>query len=293
MAYIKISINTTSDLADEIADALMTIDALSVSLEDAGKQEIFQVEPEDNPLWHEVSVQALFNCDISPREVITHVKKLLQLQQPLNYKIEKIADEDWVRITQENFKPQCFGDKLWVCPSWYKANQFDGIVVRIDPGLAFGTGTHATTSLCLNWLANYDIKGKTVIDYGCGSGILSLAALALGAKSVIGVDHDRQALEATLNNAELNPFVTEHNFVVYHSDDFIESAADIVLANILANPLIELANTLTACCKPGGTLLLSGLLESEQEKVLTAYADDFTLGAVDVEEGWLAIQLFH
>ncbi|MCH9744354.1 MAG: 50S ribosomal protein L11 methyltransferase [Gammaproteobacteria bacterium] len=292
MAYLKISIKTTSAFADTLADALMAVDALSVSLEDAGEQEIFQVEPDDNPLWHEVSVQALFNTEVSPRDVIAQIKQDLALEQPLNYKIEKIADEDWVRLTQKNFKPQCYANKLWVCPSWYEQNQFDGIVVRIDPGLAFGTGTHPTTRLCLKWLTQYDLKDKTIIDYGCGSGILALSALALGAKKVIGVDHDAQALEATLNNAALNDFVTEHNLVVYHSNDFIDINADIVLANILANPLIELEETLKNCCKPGGTLLLSGLLETEQEKVLKAYANDFTLGSVDLDQGWIAIQLF-
>jgi ribosomal protein L11 methyltransferase len=291
MPYIKISINTTSDKAEDIAEALMAIDALSVSLEDDGDQALFQEALNENPLWQDISVQALFDSNVSPRDIMAEVKQKLQWQGPLNYKIEKLADEDWVRITQQNFKPQCYANKLWVCPSWYQPQHFDGIVIRIDPGLAFGTGSHETTHLCLNWLAQHNVKDKIVIDYGCGSGILGLAALALGAKKVYAIDHDPQALEASQNNAELNPFISSDNFSTLLNNQKIPAKADIVLANILANPLITLCDTLTAHCKPGGKLLLSGVLEAEQQKVLKPYKKTCDVNTIENKNGWVAIEL--
>lgn len=290
MAYIKLSINADAALAEQLAELLTQQQALSVTLEDAADEEIFQVEPADSPLWKEVSVQALLPTDTSPRELIATLKNELNLNEPLNYKIEKVADQDWVKLTQKNFKPQHYNNKLWICPSWHDHTTLTGSIVCIDPGLAFGTGSHATTSLCLDWLAQTDIAGKTIIDYGCGSGILSLAALALGANLVYAVDHDEQATEATTNNAKLNEFAETGKLRILAPEALPEIQADIVIANILSKPLIDLAPKLIEHIKPGGMLLLSGVLENESITVLQAYSA-LGIDEIDNRDGWVSIAM--
>lgn len=286
MSYIQISIITNPEEAELFADALHELEALSVTLEDAKDEAIFQLEPAASPLWSSVHVKALFEDSVSPRLVIGDLKNLLQRKDPINYRIEKIADQDWVRLTQQHFKPQCYADHLWICPNWYD-QPLSGTVVRIDPGLAFGTGTHPTTNLCLDWLAYHPPVGQTVIDYGCGSGILALAAVALGAKRVYALDHDEQAIIATNNNAELNDIVTPDNFSSCYPEQLPSLQADVVIANILANPLVTLAPTLSKLCKTGGQLVLSGILEHEIQHVAQAYLQDFELLNVDTREQWV------
>ncbi|PHQ82345.1 MAG: 50S ribosomal protein L11 methyltransferase [Coxiella sp. (in: Bacteria)] len=285
MPYIEISILSNADDAELIADGLTELDALSVTLEDAKDNAIFQINPNETPLWENVNVKALFTDTISPRTVIADLKQLLGGHDVINYRIEKIADEDWVRKTQQHFKPQCYADQLWICPNWHE-EPLDGIVVRIDPGLAFGTGTHPTTSLCLDWLAHKPPNGKIVIDYGCGSGILALAAVMLGAKHVYATDHDEQALIATNNNAQLNDDISSNNLTVCTPNHFPLIQADVIIANILSNPLIELEPVFAKLIKPQGSLILSGILEHEIQAITHAYEPDFIIEQVETKEQW-------
>lgn len=291
MTYIQLSITSRSDQADAMADALHTLDALSVTITDAKDTPVFQLQPDETPLWPEVKITALFDEHVSPRDIIEQLKIELDTKEPINYRIEKVADQDWVRLTQEHFKPQCFNDQLWIRPRWFD-EPLAGTVVTIDPGLAFGTGTHPTTHLCLDWIAKQHFAGKTVLDYGCGSGILSLAALAQGADHVTAIDHDSQALEATFNNAALN---TEHldikQLIVQSGDAPLKTPFDVCIANILANPLIELANIIGSAVKPRGTLVLSGILEYEANNVASAYQAAFEVIEITEQEGWVRMIL--
>ncbi len=287
MAYLKITLVSDINQADAFAEAFSELEALSVSLTDHADQPLFQLQPEEQPLWQEVSVSALFQSETSPREVMQRLKQQLNIVTPLNYKIEKVADEDWVRLTQSYFQPQQYGS-LWIKPAWSE-EVLPGQVVTIEPGLAFGTGTHPTTALCLEYLAKHPPVEQPVIDYGCGSGILALSALCLGARQVYATDHDPQAIEATQNNAALNTFVTAENFHVVLPQAMPVVTAPLVIANILANPLIRLAPTLTALCQKH--LVLSGLLVSEIETVYNAYQSDFVLLESHTKDEWALLFL--
>ncbi len=285
MAYLKISITTSAELAEVISAYLMEQSALSVSLEDAADQELFQLEPNETPLWQHTKVVALFTEQTNPDAIIEQLAAQLNLSEPLDCEIEQLAEQDWVRLTQQQFQPQCYAEQLWVCPSWYDTHELTGDIVRIDPGLAFGTGTHPTTALCLDWLAKHPPHKQIVIDYGCGSGILALATLALGAKEVFAVDHDTQALEATYHNGTLNAFVKEQLYILL-PEQLPVIKADVVIANILANPLIELAPLLIERLNPNGQLILSGILEKEIATVAAAYEKKLTQIDVSVQDEW-------
>jgi ribosomal protein L11 methyltransferase len=278
--------------AERISDALFDLDSLSVTFEDAEDEPIFQILPNETPLWKNTQVSALYPEEINSEDIIEALKKALNLSE-LHFRWETLPDEDWVRKTQAEFPPQLYGTKLCVQPTWSKNPDFPGAILRIDPGLAFGTGTHPTTALCLAWLTENEIKNKIVVDYGCGSGILALAALALGAKKVYATDHDPQALQAIQNNAELNTFVNNSNLSICSPERFPNIKADIVLANILANPLIALSKTLESLVKPQGYLTLSGILKLEVDSVFLAYQEHFKKLEVAEKENWCRISLLH
>lgn len=274
-----------------LSDLLTDLGALSVSMQDAADEAIFQLEPGESPLWEHTKLDALFNDSASTKAAINTLKKQEPNLIKNDFYMETLEDQDWVRITQQHFQPQKHGKDLWICPAWSDISELSGTLVKIDPGLAFGTGTHPTTSLCLEWLANHPPTNKTVIDYGCGSGILSLAALALDAKKVWAIDHDPQALTATHSNAKLNDYDHADRLAVLPPKECKNISADIVVANILANPLIELAPTLVALIESGGQLVLSGLLENEIERVCDAYRELMTVTATKINHGWGLIEL--
>lgn len=290
MAYLQITIPASRDNADQISDALEEVEALAITLEDAQDNAIFQLQPQEMPLWELIKVKALFPETTATDIIITQLTQLLNPDHPLNYHSEIIAEQDWVRLTQQHFKPQCYANHLWICPSWH-TESLEGAIVHIDPGLAFGTGTHPTTSLCLDWLAHHAPTNKTVIDYGCGSGILSLAAAKLGATHVYAVDHDEQALLATTNNARLNANITTDQLMVCYPEQLPTMKADIVLANILSGPLISLEPTLRQLIKPAGTLVLSGILEPEIAQLLQVYEKYFVVSDIATHEQWGRIVL--
>ena len=205
----------------------------------------------------------------------------------MQYKLEQLEDKDWEREWMDNFHPMQFGERLWICPSWREVPDENAVNVMLDPGLAFGTGTHPTTALCLTWLDGLDLTGKTVVDFGCGSGILSLAALKLGAKKVIGIDIDPQALQASLENAKRNQ--VEDRLELYLPKDQPQLKAEVVVANILAGPLRELAPTITAFVGDNGLLALSGVLENQAEELQVLYGNWCDMEPVAVKEEWVRL----
>ncbi|MEW6692942.1 MAG: 50S ribosomal protein L11 methyltransferase, partial [Pseudomonadota bacterium] len=197
-----------------------------------------------------------------------------------------VEDQDWERAWMDQFQPLRFGEKLWIVPSWIEAPDAEAVNILLDPGLAFGTGTHPTTALCLEWLDGADMAGKTVLDYGCGSGILAIAALKLGATDAWGIDIDPQALTATRDNAARNGIEASRLHTGLPGALPKDALFDVLLANILMGPLIELAPTLTGHVRPGGRLVLSGLLGEQAEEVMAAYAADFDFDPPALKEGW-------
>ncbi len=275
---LQLVIQTSAEQANQLSDFLAEEGALAVSLADAGDQPLFQEKLNETPLWRSTQINALFAEDFPLKQLIQNLEKLFSA--PVHYQIESIVEQNWVEKTQENFPARCFANRLWVVPS--------GVALRINPGLGFGTGAHPSTALCLEWLAQQPLAHKTVIDYGCGSGILGLGALALGAEKVWAVDHDPQALTATRNNAELNSFA-EAVLSIVLPEQLPQIQADIILANILANPLCELAPQLISYLAPHGQLVLSGFLAEEIERIVNAYSPALELTSSASQENWIRL----
>lgn len=295
MGWIQLQVSTTPALAQDLENLLEAEGSLAITLLDAEDQPVFEPERGETPLWDNICLTALFQDDLEPQQLIRNLtlKFLPNKLPPVD--IRPLEDSNWERAWMKDFKPICFGEKLWICPSWATAPMPDAVNIMLDPGLAFGTGTHPTTALCLNWLDQQQLETKTLIDYGCGSGILGIAALLLGAQQVIGVDNDPQALTASRDNCLKNQ-LQESQFPVYLPRDFAEqitlkkiSQADVVLANILAGPLISLAAYLSALVKPGGQILLSGILEEQADSVSLAYQPWFELKPLTSRDGWVRI----
>ena len=288
MAWIQIRLNSTDRKAEQISDYLEEIGAVSVTFMDSQDTPIFEPLPGETRLWGNTDVVALFDAETD----MTHILSLLQQEKHLDestaYKIEQIEDKDWEREWMDNFHPMRFGKRLWICPSWREVPDPDAVNVMLDPGLAFGTGTHPTTALCLEWLDSLDLRGKTVIDFGCGSGILAIAALKLGAQSAVGIDIDPQAILASRNNAEQNG-VADRLQLFLSDEKPSELKADVVVANILAGPLKELYPLISQLVKPHGVLGLSGILTTQAESVCETYQQSFNLDAVQEREEWCRI----
>ena len=253
-----------------VEEILIRHGAQSVTFTDAGDRPVLEPGPGETPLWHRTRIAALFEPGADMAGLITDLQKSLALKELPEYHLETLAERDWEREWLKDFGPMRFGRRLWVCPTGSRPQQPDAVMVRLDPGLAFGTGTHATTAMCLEWLDSLDLAGKTLLDYGCGSGVLAIAALKLGCKHVRAMDIDPQAVLATRQNAAENG-VQEHLDVSGAADD-IEGDFDVVVANILAGPLVKLAADIAGHVRPGGRLGLSGILSEQAEEVREAYA---------------------
>lgn len=289
MPWIQIKLNATAATAEAIGDLLMDeAGALSVTFVDAKDTPVFEPMPGETRLWGETDIVALYDADTDMAEVVAILKASPLLGENFTHKIEQLEDKDWERAWMDNFKPMRFGERLWVCPSWCEPPEPQAVNIMLDPGLAFGTGTHPTTALCLSWLDGLDLKGKTVIDFGCGSGILSLAALLLGAEKVIGIDIDPQALQASKANAERNG-VADRLFLYLPENQPEGLAADILVANILAGPLRELSPVIKSLIAPKGLLAMSGVLESQAESVADCYRDSLQIDEIVVQEDWCRI----
>ena len=295
MAWISLRIEAHDNTAESLSDALMTLGALSASIEDANaetpdEQPIFG-EPGDPPpgIWQQNIVSALFNDDVDIAKVMTDLASETGLRN-LSYSIEPVAEQDWVRATQAQFDPIRIRDDLWIVPTWHDAPNPTALNIVLDPGLAFGTGSHPTTHLCLAWLADHVRPGISVLDYGCGSGILAIAAKKLGAGRVIGTDIDAQAIEASHYNAAQN----QVEAAFYLPDQMApnqlrEEPADLVVANILSSALSVLAPALAAACKPGGSIALSGILREQAAQVSAIYAEWFEMNEPAFLESWVLL----
>ncbi|TQQ07204.1 50S ribosomal protein L11 methyltransferase [Vibrio cholerae] len=289
MPWIQIKLNATNDNAEAIGDMLMEeTGAVSVTFLDAKDTPVFEPLPGETRLWGDTDVVALYEADMDTSLILQQIKASNMLAEGFAHKVEQVEDKDWEREWMDNFHPMQFGSRLWICPSWREVPDPQAVNVMLDPGLAFGTGTHPTTALCLEWLDNLDLSGKTVIDFGCGSGILAIAAIKLGAAKVIGIDIDPQALLASKDNAARNG--VEDQIEVYLPKDQPEGlVADVVVANILAGPLRELSPIIKGLLKPGGQLAMSGILDTQTESVAEFYRDDLELDPIAEKSEWCRI----
>ena len=291
MPWIQLQIPADPDNADQLEDLLMEMGCDAVSMEDAADQPLYEPDPGTTPLWSQTTVTGLFDSDRDIEQLCADIRDAWhqQTQQALpEIEVTLVEDKDWERAWMDNFQPLKFGERLWIVPSWHEAPDPDAANLMLDPGLAFGTGTHPTTALCLEWLDGQDVQGKQVIDYGCGSGILGLAALLLGANLVIGVDTDPQALEASRENARRNG-VDDSKLALYLPEDEPDKQADVMLANILAQPLIGLAPHLASRTRPGGDLVLSGILSNQVREVMAAYEPWFVMDEPEQREEWIRL----
>jgi ribosomal protein L11 methyltransferase len=287
MAWHQISVITNEDLAPRLADLFDNLGAVSVTYMDAEDEPVYEPAIGETKIWSNTEVIALYELDAEPTLIKTRVYDQFKAEQLHHWRHEQIADQEWERAWMEFYKPMKFGDSLWVCPTDQERYEPGTVCLTLDPGLAFGTGTHPTTALCLGWLASHDLTGKTVIDYGCGSGILAVAAVLLGAKRAHAVDIDPQAITATQSNALKNK-VTD-KITCYLPEQFAPFQADIVLANILAKPLIEMAEPISSLLAPGGQLVLSGILHEQAESVMNAYRQYLTFSTPILQEDWIRL----
>ncbi|GKX42426.1 50S ribosomal protein L11 methyltransferase [Pectobacterium odoriferum] len=288
MPWIQLKINTSGNVAEQLGDAMIESGAVSVTFQDTHDTPVFEPLPGETRLWGDTDAIALYDAETDMNAVIAMLEQEPLLGVGFKHKIEQLEDKDWEREWMDNFHPMQFGKRLWICPSWREIPDPNAVNVMLDPGLAFGTGTHPTTALCLQWLDGLDLEGKTIIDFGCGSGILAIAALKLGAARAIGIDIDPQAIQASRDNAQRNG-VSERLELYLPKDQPADLSADVVVANILAGPLRELAPLISDLPKAGGHLGLSGVLATQADGVAEAYADKFTLDPVAEREEWCRI----
>lgn len=287
MAWLQLTLDIPAAHVDTASEALEAIGAISVTLADAAGEIVIETHWDQTPLWSKVRLTALLPQDADLDAARTHLTQRLALTQPPTVTIEHVDDRDWAHAWKAQYKPLHLGGRLWVCPSWCEPPEPNAVNVILDPGLAFGTGTHATTALCLEWLTQQHLHDAVVLDYGCGSGILAVAALKLGARAAIATDLDDQALAVTRENAARNG-VADRLQVMQPADLPAAFSADVVVANILAGALIELAPTLAAHTKTHGALALSGILSAQAAEVSAHYVAAFELNACE-RDGWVRL----
>lgn len=289
MSWLTLIVDTDAEHAEALSDALLEQGALSVDLLDADadtpdEQAIFGEPGEPPPgVWQHNRVSALFDAHMDVEAILSSATGLVGLSQTPLHRVETLADNDWVRLTQSQFEPIPISPRLWIVPTWHTAADPNAINIVLDPGLAFGTGSHPTTRLCLRWLDGHLQGGENVLDYGCGSGILAIAALKLGAASAVGVDVDEQAVIASRDNAAANRVENTQFFL---PNDAPKGKYDLVVANILTNPLRLLAPLLAEATRSGGQIVLSGILEAQAQDVMAIYQQWFDLSAPVFEDGW-------
>lgn len=290
--WLSVTLQAESAKAEALSDALMEAGALSVGIEDADAGTAAEKpqfgEPGHHPtrLWDHSRVVALFDEDIDLAVALARAASEAGFDAVPPFSVSEVAEQNWVQLTQSQFEPIHVTDRLWIVPSWHQAPDASAINIELDPGMAFGTGSHPTTRLCLQWLCDAVRAGDTVLDYGCGSGILGIAAARLGAGDVLGVDIDDKALVAAQDNAQRNGV----SLRLQHSREPLDARFDIVVANILTNPLCVLAPLLSARVAPDGRIALSGVLEAQAEQVIAAYAPYIALEVGAAHDGWVRLE---
>ena len=285
MAWIQLTLATDKANNEQAEEVLLDAGALSVTFKDAEDKPVLEPAPGETPLWDKLIITGLFAAETDIDVLKQHINKNLGTE--INLRIEPLEEKDWVRAWMDNYKPMQFGNRLWVCPKHLQPPQPDAVNLMLDPGLAFGTGTHPTTSLCLQWLNDASLKNKSVLDYGCGSGVLAIAALLLDAQHCDAVDIDPQALEASIENARANNVIDKISVMM--PEQLEQQQYDVVIANILSGPLTMLAERLSDKIKTGGHIVLSGILESQSADIQNAYQNWFILDPVVSDHEWIRI----
>ena len=292
--FLELALTVRHAEQERLELALEDAGALAVTLLDAdadtpNERAILEPGVGETPLWGEIELTALFDAGTDRAGLVHVLTELVPELEPARIRFRAVEDQDWTRAWMDQFKPMRFGRRLWIYPSNIEppADDPDAVIVRLDPGLAFGTGTHPTTALCLEWLDGLDLAGRHVTDFGCGSGVLAIAALKLGAARVDGIDNDPQALEASRDNAGRNDVADR--LALHLPEDYADAPADAFVANILAGPLAELAPRFAACVKPRAPIALSGILDGQQQELLDRYSEWFEELEVATREDWVRI----
>lgn len=288
MTWWQFSLNCQASELEQVEALMQELGALSISLRDAGDEPIYEPLPGDNPVWQESIVTATFDAGLDPAQLKQQLTLKLPRHLAAEVRQQALEEQAWDQAYKQHFQPlQCAPD-LWIVPSWTEPPDPGATVIRLDPGLAFGTGSHPTTALCLAWLGANNVKDRSVIDFGCGSGILAIAAIKLGAKQVIAVDIDQQALTACQSNREVNAIEADQ-IVVSTPEDLTAVGTDLLVANILAGPLVELAPRFASLVRPGGQILLSGILKTQLKEIQSAYQPFFDLDPASYRDEWVCV----
>lgn len=292
MSWIQAYVEANKDQVELIEALLLNAGALSITLVDNADEPILEPELGTTPIWQHTRLIGLFAQDTNKQQLQQNlsqdISSLFQQENQPKIRIVELEDKNWLNVWMDDYHPIKFGSRLWVCPSWSSPPDEKAINLKLDPGLAFGTGTHPTTSLCLRYLDKHIKGGEQVLDFGCGSGILGIAAVLLGAKNFCGIDIDPQAIQASKNNAKRNQ-LSDTSYTLYLPEAHQQQEYDWVIANILAAPLTQLAPKLAGYCKPKGRILLSGLLESQADDILTTYRQWFDLDTPEQDKEWILI----
>ena len=293
MSWLQIKIPSSPEYAELFEDLLLESGCAAVTFQDAEDNPIFEPDLGTTPLWQSTVVTGLFSAEYDLQSTLAFIRTELNARLNDDQVIPEVSaeileDKDWERAWMDTYHPMQFGQRLWVCPSWRDVPDPTAVNLLLDPGLAFGTGTHPTTALCLEWLDAQPLEGQSVVDYGCGSGILGIAALLLGAASVVAVDIDQQALTATRDNLSRNQ-LPDNKLTTFLPEQVPALKADLLIANILAGPLVQLKSVFAELLKPGGRLLLSGLLNHQATDIHQAYNDCFILDELVEKDNWIRI----
>lgn len=287
MPWLQLKFETDPQHAENLSELLEATGACAITMQDAADQPLFEPPPGATPLWKQILISGLFAADADIKTILADIAQSLgEIPLPV-WTINPLEDKDWVRAWMDNYQPMCFGKKLWIVPSTFSPPDAEAVNILLDPGLAFGTGTHPTTAMCLRWLDAHPPEKQTVIDYGCGSGILAIAACKLGASSALAIDNDPQALLASHNNACLNG--VDDRIRAYLPNNRPAQLTPLLLANILAGPLCQLAPQFAASVQPDGHIVLSGIIESQVDELIKRYSPWFTIKVYQQEEEWICL----
>lgn len=285
MFEISLRLERHQYLATEIL--LDELGAVSISIVDSEDSPIFVEEVDTMPFWRQITLTALFVEDIELQTLQNPIEEALA--SPIELSKRETQDQDWQKKWMQNFQPMQFSERLWVCPSWITYPDPFAINIQLDPGLAFGTGTHPTTALCMQWLANYSLADKTVMDFGCGSGILAIAAYYLGAKKIVAIDHDSQAIQATGLNANINGIDSDMLQMIL-SDSPPQQSCDVIIANVLLLPLLKYSTDFAEAMSPSSKIILSGILGQQLEQMKQVYEPTFKFDNIHSKKEWLLIE---